>query len=984
MKLLFVDPSKAYQQIVAATFPGGEIEIGFADTGAEALAMAGDGWQFVCTALHLPDDDGLSLCRKIRAMPAFQHTPLILFTADSSESLQQEAAKAGATEVFQKQNINELVAFVGRYTARLRKIGGRVLYVEDTVAQALAVQALLSGMGLDVEWSHSGIEAWEAFQTRHYDLVLTDLVLTDSLSGASLVSRIRSIAGERGDTPIIAVTAFDQLARRIELFHLGINDYVVKPIVEEELASRVRNLVERRNAEQALRWQEKRRLDEAATALSRMLNSPGSSLAATLKEICRHAAEALKVTRASIWLPIAEGSQLICRAFHEVGAPDNELKASRNRSDCPKYFEALESNRIVAIEDAWLNPVTAELRDSYLVPNDIRSLLDVPIGPRGNLQGVMCHEERARRRRWTPDEESFAAAAGDIVALAIESHQRWLTDRQLRLAGLVFEATAEAIIVCDAETRIITVNDAFTSITGYDASEAIGKTPSMLKSDRHDADFYAGMWSAINNEGKWLGEIWDRRKDGTIYPKRLSITRVLDEAGHVSHYIGAFTDISKEKSDQEQLRFLAYTDTITQLPNRAHAEAEVDTLLGEAAATSRRVAALCIDVDRFKKINASFGHGHGDLLLREVARRLAQTIPNAALLARWSGASFLVVMAGPDAPEQAIATAQRCIEAFRQAFPAGGSELSVTPSIGIALHPQHGGDAATLIKNAMTALGHAKDGGGNRFALFDNTMEQRTVDRLLLESRLRNAIDKRHFVLHYQPKVDSETRRIVGTEALVRWHDPVDGLIAPGMFLPLAEETGQIYTINDWVLGEACRQNAEWHDRHGLRLPVAVNLPAGAFARCDVVGDVRRALSNTGLQPELLELELTESAIIDDPQQAIDVLRELKALGIRLSIDDFGTGYSSLAYLRRLPVDTVKIDRSFVADINASDDELVIVTSIIALAGSLRLNTIAEGIEREAQAQVLRDLGCRQLQGFLFARPMEPSALLAMAQQADE
>lgn len=979
MRLLFVDPSKSFREVIASLFPETGVEIGYAESRAEALKMAADGWAFVCTAMHLTDGDGLSLCRDLRALPAYRHTPVVLFTSDTSPALLGDAARAGVSEVFLKSNVAELLSFVGRYTARVGRIDGRVLYVEDSAAQAAAVKALLTGLGLTVEWCGSGEEGWAAFQKGEFDLVLTDIVLSGGMSGAGLVSRIRSMPDARGDTPLIAITAFDQSARRIDLFHLGVSDYVAKPIVEEELASRVRNLIGRRHAERSLRRQEKHRLDQTLLHLSRTLNTGGGDLSTTLAEICRHCAETLDSTRASVWLLSPDHSAMICRTFHDRRAPDAEFSATIRRSDFPAYFDALLNERVIAAADAMAHAATRELDRSYLVPNDIRAMLDVPLGPAGNRIGVLCHEVVGETRRWTAEEESFATAAGDLVTLAIESHQRWLADQELRLAGLVFEAAAEAILICDRENRIVAANSAFSTVTGYAVLDVLGRTPAMFKSGRHDSSFYAAMWQQINAEGKWLGEIWDRRKDGTEYPKRLSITRVLDESGGVANYIAVFNDIAREKEDQEQLRFIAYHDVMTRLPNRVNAEAELARQLERAPPAAGGLALMSFELDRFKRIISSFGHGIGDRLLREVAERLREILPQRAHLARWNGATFIAIL-GPEADAgAAVAVAQRCIDGFCAAFRAGDAELRFSLSIGIALHPEHGTASGDLIKNAMTALGHAKDNGGNRYVVFDPDMEKQTVGRLLLESRLRGAIERRHFVLHYQPKVAPDSLAVVGMESLVRWLDPVEGLIPPSAFLGLAETTGQIFAINDWVLREACRQTAQWRHTHGLELPVAVNLPAGTFTRRDLVRDVLQALADTGLPPHLLELELTESAMVDDPQLAIDVLGELKRHGVRTAIDDFGTGYSSLAYLRRFPIDVLKIDRSFVANLGTSDDELAIVTSIVGLARSLRLKTVAEGIENERQATILRGLGCDMFQGYLYGRPLPAAEFIERA-----
>lgn len=975
MRLLFVDPGKSFRQIVAAMFADTDVEVGFAGSCAEAERLAEEPWHFVCITRHLPDGSGLALARSLRGRPGFANAPFILFTADPAESLAQDAAAAGITEVFAKHNVGELVNFVARYTTRVKKISGRVLYVEDSPAQALVIQEMLDGLGLTVEWCGSANEAWEAFLSRDYDLVLTDIVLADNSSGATLIARIRSLADERGDIPIIAVTAYDQVARRIDLFQLGINDYVAKPVIEEELASRVRNHIERSAAEYEVRRHKKRTFDEALVCLSRTLNNAGGDLPATLREICRQGAAALGVERVGVWQFAAEQGELSRRA----GEPDGDPAApgvTLKLEDFPGYFNAVLTERVIVANDVRFHPATIELNASYCQPLGIGAMLDVPLGPAERRLGVLCFEHRGGKRYWTAEEESFATAVGDLTTLAFEGHERWLADQQIRLAGLVFAAASEAIMICDRDNRIVTINEAFSDITGYAADEVVGRNPAMFRSGMHDDAYYARMWQSLAEHGKWQGDIWDRRKDGTLYPKRLAITCVADEQGATSHYIAVFTDVTREVEGERQLRYLAYNDQLTRLPNRAHAEATLVEVLAAATGAGRPAAVLTIEIDRFKKINSSFSHAAGDQLLQDVARRLEQALGREAQLARWSGAGFVVILADGDT-RHAVVAAQRCIDAMLAPFQAGHSEFFMSLSIGIGVFPEHGATPADLLKSAMLALGYAKDNGGNRYVFFDPEMERRSRERLLLESRLRRAIDGRQFVLHYQPKVDAQSLRPVGMEALLRWSDPREGLILPGSFVGLAEETGQIYPITDWVLVEACRQNAHWHRDCGQALPVAVNLPAGAFARRDIAGEIRRILAEAGLPPPLLELELTESAMIDDPQQVIEICSELKGLGVRVAIDDFGTGYSSLNYLKRLPLDKLKIDQSFIRDLPRDANDVAITQAIIAISSKLGLAVIAEGVETREQYEFLRNNGCNQIQGFYFSRPRPPAEIIA-------
>lgn len=969
MKLLFVDPGKSFQQMIASMFSGTDVEVGFACSIEEALRQAETPWQFVCLSLHLPDGSGLELARQLRRQWTCRTAPFILFTSDISASLAKQAALAGVTEVFLKKNLSDLLNFVGRYTVRVKKIAGRILYVEDSASQALVVQAMLNGIGLTVEWCGNFDEAWNAFLTRDYDLVLTDIVLGDNASGAKLAGAIRSLPDERGDVPIIAVTAYDETARRIDLFHLGVNDYVVKPIVEEELISRVRNHVERTKAERLLRRQRKRAFDETLVYLSRALNTGGGDLSGTLDQICHKAGEALGVGIVAIWQFDGEQTAIECRARYAEGVSSEHLPAELRMEDFPGYFTAVLSERVIVANDVRSHPATVELNEVYSVPLGIGALLDIPLGPAERRMGVLAFEHLGGQRYWTVEEESFAAAVGDLVTLAFESHERWLADQQIRLAGLVFEAASEAIMVCDRSHRIVTVNEAYSSITGYLPDEVVGTIPPIFRAGQRDTASGSAMWLALDAEGKWQGEVQGNRKDGSPYPKRLSINVVKNDKGEVSHFIAVFTDVTTEKEGERQLRYLAYHDVLTELPNRVFAETTLAEQMERSRCDGLPLTVMSIELDRFKRINSAFSHAVGDLLLQEAARRLRGALGEGAQLARWSGAGFVIILPQADM-RTAVVAAQRCIDAFMRPFLVTQSELLVTISIGLGMFPEHGGGPNDLLKHAMQALSYAKDNGGNRYVFFSAEMEQRTHERLILEARLRRAIEQQHFVLHYQPKVDAVSGAAVGMEALLRWSDPIEGLIPPGNFIELAEETGQIFPINDWVLYEACRQNALWLTTTGRALPVSVNLPASSFTRADLLSQVRRVLLETGLPAELLELELTESAMIDDPQRVSDICGELKAMGVRVAIDDFGTGYSSLAYLRRLPVDTLKIDRSFVSSLHVSDDDLVIVSSIIGLAKNLRLTIVAEGVERDSQVDALRKLGCDQLQGFLFSRPL--------------
>jgi len=577
--------------------------------------------------------------------------------------------------------------------------------------------------------------------------------------------------------------------------------------------------------------------------------------------------------------------------------------------------------------------------------------------------------------------------ADDRVCGAVIS-SRDITERkraeaELRLAARVFENSREAIVITDADSRILSVNQAFTDITGYAAEEAVGQTPRLLTSGRHDRDFFQAMWHALVTEGHWQGEIWNRRKNGDVYPEWLGVTAVSDARGHLTHYVGIFSDLSERKATADQIEFLAHHDPLTALPNRVLLHDRLDRALAQAERQQAKVALLVLDIDRFKLVNDSLGHELGDQLLQAVAMRLHEHVRETDTVSRQGSDEFLVLLpdTGIEGAERVVVNLLKCVggEPFRIA----AHELGVTASVGVSLYPAHGRDGDTLVKHANTALEYAKNGGGNAHRFFTASMNVNTLERLHLETSLRAALDKGEFLLHYQPQASLSSGRIVGAEALLRWQHPEWGLVAPGRFIPVAEDSGLIVPIGEWVLREACHQARAWQEAGLTRITVAVNLSALQFKRTDLLTTVTRALAESGLAPECLELELTESILIQDVDSALRVVREMRDMGLKLSIDDFGTGYSSLSYLQKLAVDKLKIDRSFVRGLADEEaDSAAIVHAIIQLAHNLKLLTVAEGVETVEQLNFLRDHDCDEVQGYYLGRPLPADQFAAMLAQA--
>ena len=550
--------------------------------------------------------------------------------------------------------------------------------------------------------------------------------------------------------------------------------------------------------------------------------------------------------------------------------------------------------------------------------------------------------------------------------------------RELKLAAQVFESGNEGMVITDGDNRIITVNQAFTRITGYRPEEVVGQNPAIFSSGRHDADFYRQMWHQLRDTGAWSGEIWNRRKDGSLYPEWLNISSVRDEGGQASHYIAAFSDITERKAAEAQVRHLAEYDALTNLPNRVL----LQDRLGQAIAAARRagscLALLFLDLDRFKNINDSLGHTVGDQVLCQVGERLLTAVRASDTVSRLGGDEFVLLLPLLESPAQAASVAEKLLHTLATPLAIDDYELAVTPSIGIAVFPEDGEDGDTLLKNADAAMYVAKESGRNNYQYFTAAMNARVSQRLLLENNLRQALARQELALHYQPQYDLHSGTLVGCEALLRWRQPEQGLIPPDRFIPVAEETGLILPIGQWVLREACRQAQAWQDAGLPPLVVAVNISAVQFRQANLAALVQEALAASGLSPCWLELELTESMLMEDGERHTQTLAQLKAMGIRLALDDFGTGYSSLAYLKRFSLDKLKIDRSFIRDLPQDADDAAITTAIIGMARDLGLETLAEGVETEQQWSFLAERGCAQMQGFLRARPMPADEITAL------
>ncbi len=561
-----------------------------------------------------------------------------------------------------------------------------------------------------------------------------------------------------------------------------------------------------------------------------------------------------------------------------------------------------------------------------------------------------------------------------VLAVGRDLTEQRMAEEGLRLAANVFHNSAEGVVITDAANGIVWINPAFTEITGYAEAEVLGANPSLLRSDRHGPEFYAAMWDSLAAEGRWQGEIWNRRKNGEAYLEWLTINRIEDQAGNPIRYVGVFHDITEMRQKDEHIRHLAFHDALTALPNRTLMLDRLDQAISRCRRGKCRLSVTFIDLDRFKAINDGLGHDIGDLMLQEVALRIKRRLRAMDTVARLGGDEFMVLMEGLDHPEDCACLARDLIAEIARPMELHGHVVEVGASMGIAVFPDDATDPLELMKRADTAMYAAKAAGKNTYRFFRHEMLERASQRLTLEMDLRRGIAASDLELRYQPKIHLRTGELLGVEALLRWRHPTRGLLGPDAFLPLAEESGLMADVGTWVLNEACRQAAKWR-ACGRRIPIAVNISAGELESGDLVDRVVEITRLQGIDPRDVEIELTESTVMANPEAVASVLTRLRNLGVTVAVDDFGTGYSSLAYLRRLPIDTLKVDRSFVRDADHDEGDAQIVRTILALSDALKLAVVAEGVETVGQADLLRSIGCSVAQGYLFSPPLPPAEL---------
>jgi len=799
-----------------------------------------------------------------------------------------------------------------------------VLYVEDDDEVREQLAQFLRRRVSQLLIATNGQEGLATYREEKPDLIITD-ILMPVMDGLSMAEQIRE---NDKTTPIVVTTAFERQDYLIRSIDVGIDKYVVKPVRTDQLLAALHKCANVLRSEILLRESEER---------YRMMFQNFRI------GVC-------------IIAPDGNGEDL----FHSDG----------RILDCNQAFLSLSG--FDSLEELSRQPYAA------LVPEEQRSLIVAMAREQLLPQGFMHEYER-----------QFVRRDGALVPALVQSilrrdrnqrpYELWelVTDltehkrsqQQLTLAAKVFEGAGEAIMITDGQCRIISVNQAFSRITGYDASDVLGQNPRLLSAGMQSPQFYADMWADIRTGGYWQGEVWNRRKNGDVFPEWLSITALTDVCGQATHYIGIFSDISDRKRAEERIRFLAQHDALTGLPNRLLLRDRLEHAFACADRSERQMALFFIDLDRFKNINDTLGHEVGDSLLIQAAQRGLAVLRDTDTLSRLGGDEFVVVLPDIENRQDALFVARKLLAALCQPYLLAGHELTVSGSAGIALYPDDGQTVSELLRKADAAMYRAKEEGRNTFRFFSAEMNTSSLGELLLENDLFGALERGELEMHYQPKVAAQSGELVGAEALMRWRHREHGMIPPGRFIPLAEENGLITAFGEWAIKSVCAQLRAWLDDGLLVVPVAVNISAHQFSQQDLPQLVAHALAEHGIPPQLLEIELTESMLMRDSKRATQVLQTLRDMHVEVSIDDFGTGYSSLSYLKQFPVQTLKIDRSFVSEITEHGEPVKLAAAIIAMAHELDLEVVAEGVETAEQRDYLREHGCDQFQGYLYGRP---------------
>ena len=812
-----------------------------------------------------------------------------------------------------------------------------VLAVDDVPENLSTLCEMLNTLGVDVRVANNGVTALRLADLEpRPDLILLDIMMP-GIDGHEVLKQLRERATTR-DIAVIFVTALDSTHDEEAGLREGAVDYISKPIKPAVLRARV----------------------AAQLALKRTRDLLAGQRDWLEQEVKRR---------------VAENEQLDVRlkvALNTTGFGVWEHDYTTGRNDW--------SESLARILGRAMGPATVDESVALVHPQD-RIKIDDCLASSNDEIFIDALRMQHADGHWVWTEQRARVLERDsdgkplrILGTMADISQRKAAEDESRLASVVFTGISDGVCITDPQGQILLTNASFSKVTGYSVRDAAGQNPRLLRSGVQGAEFYRDMWDNINRHGNWQGEITNRRKDGELITEWLSISAVRDTNDALTHYVGIFSDLSERQAAAERIQYLSSYDPLTNLPNRNLFADRLCQSLINAERFNRETAVILLDLDRFRFINDTLGPPSGDRILVEVARRLNLQVRDGDTVGRRSGNEFGFVMANLGHERDVIALAKRMLDAIAEPFEINGQSLVVTASIGICVSPRNGTQPDALLKCADAALVRAKAAGRNTFRFYSPEMDADAERRLALEVALREALEKQELSVYYQPQISLDSGGLIGMEALMRWNNPKFGSVSPVEFIPIAEETGLILPLGEWVLREACQQTRRWLDLGLVTLRVAVNLSARQFRQANLPGRVGDILAETRLPPSALELEITESAFMDNIDEAIAQCRALKSLGSKLSLDDFGTGYSSLAYVSRFPFDKIKIDQGFVRDIIENPVNAAIATATIVMARSLNLTVLAEGVETAAQASFLRSRRCDAIQGYLFSPPLPAEA----------
>lgn len=810
----------------------------------------------------------------------------------------------------------------------------KILVIDDDAITRMLASEVLGKNGFRIIEAENGRQGMALFASDKPDLVLLDVMMPE-MDGFEC---LRLLCGElHSQVPVVMMTAIEDI-HCIELsYQLGASDFIGKPIQWLLLPYRVRFVLRNHQLNQLLLKQQQQ------------LRQSGEQLRLSLS-----------AAKQGLWsLNVQSGEILVNREYAAMlGYGANDL----TNFTLTEWFGTLHPEDRDNVKTAYFSYIGGE-RDEY----------------------------RVEFRQHCPDRTwKWILSLGSIVesdefgqplqmlGTHTDIHDSKLAEERLQLLAKVFENSGEGIIICDADTRILSSNAAFTNITGYLASDVHNEKPNILSSHHHDQAYYQRMWRALEEKSYWQGEIWDVRKNGETYPVLLGVSAIRNFHGQVAHYICIFSDITERKAAQAKVEYLARHDPLTNLPNRTLLRDRFDQAMAQAMRNHTLVAVLFLDLDRFKQINDTLGHNVGDRLLQGIAERLSQCVRQVDTVCRQGGDEFIIILT--DIPESDVVTriALKILDHLHRPFLIEGVTVATSFSIGISLFPTDGVNFHGLLTKADTAMYAAKNEGRNTFRYFCHEMNLASIERTTIENGLKKALENDEFQLVYQPLYGLKSQSIIGVEALLRWQPSKGPSIPPGKFIPVAEDNGLIVPIGNWVLQQACIQNQRWHEA-GLKLLISVNISSGQIKRGNFVESVKSALAISGLDPNYLELELTESVLMIDTDTVIKIINELNSYGVSFAIDDFGTGYSSLSYLKQFAINKLKIDQSIINGLNSGkSDDVAILNAIVQLGKTLELRTVAEGVETLQQAEQLEQLGCHEGQGYLWHHPMNSEEFEAM------